>query len=155
MIHSRKKGIFMNRLKQMQKGFSLIELMIVVAIIGTLASIALPAYNDYVIKSTLAEASSGLANTRIRMEQYFQDNRTYVGADGAGLPCATNNSGQNFNFACSGLTATAYLVTATGKSKANGFVLTVDQNNAQATTGAPSGWSTGSGNCWVTKKSGC
>jgi type IV pilus assembly protein PilE len=143
----------MNTLKVAQKGFSLIELMIVIAVIGILASIAMPAYSDYITKSALSEASSGLANTRVRMEQYFQDNRTYVGADGAGMPCVANNTGQNFNFSCSGITATAYLVTATGKSRAAGFTLTVNETNTQATTTAASGWATGA--CWVSKKGGC
>jgi type IV pilus assembly protein PilE len=142
----------MNTLKAMQKGFTLIELMVVVAIIGLLASIAIPSYQDYVIKSSLAEAYSDLANTRIRMEQFFQDNRTYAGADGAGGPCA-GTTGKNFDTACSGLSATAYLVTATGKSKANGFVMTVDQNNARATTSAGSGWAANAA-CWVASKSG-
>lgn len=143
----------MQKMTLKENGFTLIEVMIVVAIIGILASVALPAYNDYVIKSTLAEATSGLANTRIRMEQYFQDNRTYAGADGAGLPCAANSTGTNFNFSCV-VAATTYRVSAAGKGKASGFTLTVDQNNTQATTGAPSGWAT-SANCWVSKKSGC
>jgi type IV pilus assembly protein PilE len=142
----------MNTLKVVQKGFTLVELMIVVAIIGILASIAIPAYSDYVTKSSLAEASSGLANTRVQLEQYYQDNRTYVGAGGAGLPCV-GSTGKNFGFACSNLTATTYTVTATGANKAAGFVLTVNQNNVQATTAAPSGWASGA--CWVSKKSGC
>jgi type IV pilus assembly protein PilE len=142
----------MQKINTKQNGFTLIELMIVVAIIGVLASIALPAYNGYILKSTLAEATSGLANTRIRMEQYFQDNRTYAGADGAGLPCAPNNNGRNFNFSCV-VAATTYVVTANGKAQGSGFALTVNQDNVQATTGVPSGWSTGA--CWVSKKSGC
>jgi type IV pilus assembly protein PilE len=143
----------MNTLKQVQKGFSLIELMVVVAVIGVLAGIALPNYQDYVTRSTLAEASSGLANTRVRMEQYFQDNRTYVGAGGAGLPCVAV-TGQNFDFACSNLAATTYTVTATGKNRATGFTFDVNQDNLRRTPNVKTGW-TSDNTCWVTKKSGC
>lgn len=142
----------MNTLKAAQRGFTLVELMIVVAIIGILASIAVPSYNDYVTKASLAEAFSDMANTRIRMEQYFQDNRTYIGADAAGGPCA-GTAGKNFDTACSGLTGTAYLITATGKAKAAGFAFTVNQRNDRATTAGASGWGTNS-TCWVSKKGG-
>lgn len=142
----------MRKFKAVQNGFSLIELMIVVAIVGILASIAFPAYNDYVTRSALSEASSGLADIRVRMEQYYQDNRTYVGSDAAGMPCAAA-TGQNFDFACANLGATTYLVTATGKNRGAGFGLTVNESNVQATTAAPAGWATGA--CWVTKKTGC
>jgi type IV pilus assembly protein PilE len=148
----------MKTLNAVQKGFTLIELMIIVAIIGILASIVLPNYTDYITKSSLAEAPSMLSDIRIRLEQYHQDNpgTGYAGADGAGLPCdpaGANKTGENFDFACSNLTQTTYLITATGKNKATGFVLDVDHDNTRTSTVTKSGWT--GGNCWVSKKSGC
>lgn len=141
------------RLVKQQRGFNLIEIMIVVAIVGILASIALPAYRDYVLKSSFSEATSGLADKRIRMEQFFQDNRTYVGSNGANLPCAADNTGTNFNFSCSGLSLTGYLITATGKNTAAGFTFTVNEANTRTSASTVSGW-IGNTTCWSTKKDG-
>ncbi len=131
-----------------QNGFTLIELMIVVAIVGILASVALPAYSDYVVQGKLPEATSGLATKRVQMEQWFQDNRDYTG----GAAC-TAESGTNFNFSCTNLTAGTYTIQAVGKGSMAGFTMTITQNGARATTAVPSGWAT-SNNCWVSKKTG-
>jgi len=58
--------------RQMQKGFTLIELMIVVAIIGILAAIALPAYQDYTIRSKLSEVPVALGAAKLAIEEYDQ-----------------------------------------------------------------------------------
>ena len=60
-----------------QGGFTLIEVMIVVAIVAILAAVALPAYGDYVRRGQLPEAFSGMADLRVKLEQYYQDNRSY------------------------------------------------------------------------------
>ncbi|OQA31273.1 MAG: Fimbrial protein precursor [Betaproteobacteria bacterium ADurb.Bin341] len=129
-----------------QVGFSLIELMIVVAVIGILAAVALPAYNDYVIRGRLSEATSALADGRVKMEQWFQDNKTYVGGP---CPAATDS----FTFDCSGSTVSTYTITANGSSAdVSSFHFTINQNNVRTTTGLKSGWGSVPQNCWITKK---
>ena len=136
------------------RGFTLVELLVVVAVIGILAAIAVPQYSDYVMRSKIAEATATLSEHRVRMEQYFQDNRTYLNACTAGTVAPTP-TGRYFTYACSNLSATTYTVTATGVASQgmNGFVYTINQANARATTGVPTGWATNA-TCWVTKKGG-
>ena len=135
-------------------GFTLVELLVVVAIIGILAAIAVPQYSDYVTRSKIAEVTATLSEHRVRMEQFFQDNRTYAGACTLGT-VAPPPTGRYFTYACSNLSATTYTVTATGVAAEgmNGFVYTINQANARSTTGVPAGWATNT-NCWVTKKGG-
>lgn len=129
-----------------QDGFTLIELMIVVAIIGILSTIAYPAYTDYVRRAKITEATSTLADLRIRMEQYFQDNRTY---EGAGF-CAPAVAAKFFSFECSSEPdATTYVISATGEGDMAGYSYSIDQDNSK-TSVVPGG----GGNCWVMKKNG-
>ena len=64
------------------RGFTLIELMIVMAIIAILGAVAIPAYRDYVVRSRLSGAASGLSEARVRMEQFYADSRTYAAGGG-------------------------------------------------------------------------
>ena len=131
-------------------GFSLIELMVVVAIIGILAAIALPQYSTYVTRSKFADATSGLASKRVRLEQSFQDNRTYVGATDCNSDTATS---QYFTFSCSAATATAFTLQAVGRSSMAGFTFTINESGTRATTVTATGW-TGNTGCWITNKGG-
>lgn len=137
-----------------QHGFTLIELMIVVVIVAILAAIAIPSYQDYIRRGRITEAVSALSEARVKMEQFFQDNRTYVGTCVAGTVAPPLTNTANWTFACSGQSTTAYLITATGISGMAGFVYTIDQANTRTTTALPTGW-TGTGNtCWVIRKDG-
>ncbi len=156
-----------------QQGFSLIELMIVVAVVGILSAIAIPAYTDYIRRGKFTEAHSTLADLRIKMEQYFQDNRTYVSGGttcGATLPTTLNTATPTgalkyFSISCTG-TASTYTVTASGGAGAGGdngmggLAFTVNESNTRATTVTAGSVMAGAGyasnaSCWLTKKGSC
>lgn len=138
-------------------GFTLIEVMIVVAIIAILASIAVPAYDDYIRRGRVPDATAGLAAKQVQLEQWFQDRRTYLGSDAvANRPCFVDTTNRNFDFSCANLAQNTYILTATGKGRMAGFVYTVNQANFR-TSAVPAGigWILPvPNNCWVVRKGG-
>jgi type IV pilus assembly protein PilE len=136
------------------QGFTLIEVMIVVAIVAILAAVAIPSYTEYIQRSRIIESTSTLASMRVKMEQYFQDNRSYVGACTAGTVAPTPIATQFFTYGCPGPTNTTYLVTATGIGAMAGFGFTIDQANNQITTGVPPTWTPPTAQCWAKKRDG-
>jgi type IV pilus assembly protein PilE len=153
-----------------QQGFTLIELMITIAIIAVLTAVALPSYTDYVTRSKFAEAYAHLADLRVKMEQHYLDNRRYssnagggtCGIPGGNTPTALGT--KYFDFACASSNPNAagdqeYVLTASGKDAEGllGIAFTVNTSNTKTTvvTGstpmASKGYA-GAGTCWVRKK---
>jgi type IV pilus assembly protein PilE len=144
------------QMKLKSTGFTLIELMITVAVVAVLASIALPSYRNYVIRGKIPDATANLAAKRVKMEQFFQDNRTYVPTP---LGCTTDSTtSKYFDFTtCNGgadtRTLTGYTLYAVGKNSMAGFTFSIDQTGAKSSTvTGVSGWSGNS--CWVTRQGG-
>lgn len=126
-----------------ERGFTLVEMLIVIVIVAILSAVALPAYQDYIARGHIAQATGALAELRTRAEQWFADRRTYVG-----FSCTPTETPTQFTLACN-QDVNTFTITATGTGSLAGYSYTINQANARTST-TP----TSSGPCWITKKGG-
>lgn len=153
-----------------ERGFTLLEVMVVVAIIGILSTIAYPSYTDYIIRGRIPEGLTLLANERIVAEKFFMDNRLYKGTP-AGRTTPVDVCGRYpvstryFVVTCAATSNTdtppnTYLLTANGQNGMAGFSYTIDETGARRTTGVGGSWhakpwvATLPKGCWILKGDG-
>ena len=118
----------MNKLKKLQQGFTLIELMITVAIIGILAAIALPSYSEYVKKANRRAAQAEMMDISNRQQQFLFANRAYadttaLASSGYGLPTEVS-------------TEYSYAVTVNNTATPPTYTITFTPSGSQASDGA-------------------
>ena len=115
-----------------KEGVTLIEVMIVVAIVGFLAAIAIPAYNDYVTRSRRSDAFTALETVRAAQEMYRAEQGFYAGALGSLAGCSDTMAGDNYTVSVTRNSNTTYTATADSEDKQSGdFDFRIDQDGEQ------------------------
>lgn len=138
------------------RGFTLIELMIVVAIVGILATVVMPAYSSYVFRSKIPVGLDALTAYQARMEQSFQDTGTYATTANAAL-CAVTvpSSVSGFTLGCTAADAgQSYIATVTGSGPMSGVSYSIDGTGLRTTVAHPKGLPSPN-TCWTLRGASC
>ncbi len=124
------------------RGFTLIELVIVMVIIGILIAVAVPSYNSYIQASRRADGKAALLNLAAQMERYFTTNNTYVGATLANIGSSATSPSGYYNLSITSATASNYTIQAapTGAQASDSLcsTLTLNQLGQKGDTGTGS-----------------
>ncbi len=143
----------------MRKGFSLIELMIVIVVVGILASIAYPSYVEYITRARRSDGQSALMDLASRMERYYSDHNTYqtatIGGSATTSVLTSSASAEAwYTLSITSATSSAYTLKATpvgtqGISDTKCQSLTLNNLGAKGIAAGPAGAPTSTATlCW-------
>ena len=135
--------------KRAENGFTLIELIVAMAVLAILSAVAIPSYSGYLTRSQLTDATGTLGAYRLRMEQSYQDNGNF-GAAACSVATA-NTTTWDFQCALTGA-GQGFTVTATGKGRTAGYQYSIDEQGSRRTLAFPG---VGASACWVIRAGIC
>jgi type IV pilus assembly protein PilE len=135
------------------RGFTLIEVMVTLAILAIISAVALPSYSAYVQRSKVPAALDALSAYATRMEQRYQDTGNYANGTACGAAWPTP-APVNFTMSCALVGGNqAFTATATGSGPMSGYSYTIDNNGNRNTTAHPKGVPATA--CWTTRGGSC